>query len=760
MDARDASILNLNAVRVWQLAADRRRPDGQRIGELPSEPCRRGVDQPQPGQHGLGCAAKAAALSGLSRGHRQGFCLASVPDTSTTFSIAAVPRVVYSKAHMLGRRIGQYHVTRKVGEGGMGVVYEAVHDRLKLRAAIKVLFATCGKDSPEAVRFFAEARATSTVQHSSLVRLFDFGQLDDGTVYMMMEYLDGETLRDHLIHSGGKLTAPQALPLIEQMASVLSAVHAAGIIHRDLKPSNVMLVPDKEAVGQKRVKLLDFGVAKFLDEQVSQTQSGNIVGTPRYMSPEQCEAMELDDRTDVYSLGLIVFEMLTGGWPYNSSTKSRQALMHAHVLEKPRSLRQLLPDAPRELTVLIADMLSKDPAMRPSMAAAAERLASLRGNSGTDLGPSAEPAAAVETPPNGVAHRAESATETGSSAPVLFQSTPPLAAKVISAQPSFLGNYLTRRTLISGVALLAGMAGLLSMTLRGAPSPPTIAGMVYLPGKTFMMGSTPAEVEAAYQAGRLEPDTQRAFYEREQPRRKVTLSPFFIDEHEVTNQAFVAWLNMRLGGHKVEPINGHEQVFKEDRLILDLHPEQSGILYAHPKFLVRPGFEQLPVVRVTWSGAMYYCQAQGKSLPTEAQWEYAARGGGKYAYPWGNEPPRCEGVAFGRDPGQECSPSWKLPTAVGTMPMDQSPQGVRDLAGNVEEWVLDRFVLLYPSCGACKDPVVERVVGEKSGSLHRVVRGGSFQESAPPSRAAGRSRWIEGEFTQNLGFRCAVSAIQ
>ena len=661
---------------------------------------------------------------------------------------------------MLGRRFGQYRVTRKVGEGGMGVVYEAVHEQLKLRAAVKVLFVACAKDSSEAARFFAEARATSAVQHSSLVRLFDFGHLDDGTIYMMMEYLDGETLRDHLANSGGKLPTTQALLIIEQMAAVLSAVHAAGIIHRDLKPSNVMLTPDKEAVGQRRVKLLDFGIAKFLDEQVSQTQSGNVVGTPRYMSPEQCEATGLAAHTDVYSLGLILFEVLTGESPYEPGVSGRQALMHAHVFEKPRSLRQLLPEASRELTALIADMLAKDPATRPSMSEVAERLAALRSQEGSALGLSSEPAAAMKTPPSGVGNRAAPATETGTSGAVLLQFSPPPAAKGISAPRSVLGKYLTRRTLMVGVALLAGLTGLLVMTLRGPSAPLTIAGMVYLPGRAFMMGSTPEEIEAAYRAGRFEPYAQRAYYEREQPRRKVTLSSFYIDEHEVTNQDFAAWLNMRLGGHKVEQINGHDQVFKEDHLILDLHPEQSGILYAHPKFLVRPGFEQRPVVRVTWAGALSYCQAQGKSLPTEAQWEYAARGGGKYAYPWGNEWPRCEGVAFGRDPGQECSPSWKLPAAVGTMPMDQSPQGVRDLAGNVEEWVLDRFVLLYPSCGACKDPVVEKVVGEKDGSLYRVVRGGSFQESDPPTRAAGRSRWSEGKFTQNLGFRCAVSAIQ
>jgi serine/threonine protein kinase len=156
----------------------------------------------------------------------------------TSASLLSLPFIgkVYPESLMLGRRIGHYRVVRKVGEGGMGVVYEAVHEQLKLRAAVKVLFASCDRDSPEAVRFFAEARATSAVQHSSLVRLFDFGQLDDGTVYMMMEYLEGETLREHLGRSG-KLPIEQVLPLVEQMAAALAVVHAAGIIHRDLNQS-------------------------------------------------------------------------------------------------------------------------------------------------------------------------------------------------------------------------------------------------------------------------------------------------------------------------------------------------------------------------------------------------------------------------------------------------------------------------------------------------------------------------------------------
>lgn len=641
----------------------------------------------------------------------------------------------------------------------MGVVYEAVHEQLKLRAAVKVLFVACEENSTEAARFFAEARATSAIQHSSLVRLFDFGHLDDGTIYMMMEYLDGETLRDHLAHSGGKLPPAQALPIIEQMAAVLSAVHAAGIIHRDLKPSNVMLIADTEAVGQKRVKLLDFGVAKFLDEQVSQTQSGNVVGTPRYMSPEQCAAKDCDAFTDVYSLGLVLFELLTGEWPYGPSVSDRQALMHSHVFEKPHSLRQLLPDASRELTALISDMLSKDPAMRPSMAEVTERLASLRAEQMIAPGLPSQRRDSSETLPSGASSNSPPATETGTAASALLQIAPPVTPKGVSALPSFLGR---RFVLLAGLALLAAaLGGFVLLKPRGVSAPPTIAGMSYLSGGTFMMGSTREEIETAFQVGRtLEPDAPRAIYEREQSRQKVTLSPYYLDVHEVTNQDFAAWLNMRLGGHNVKPLNGHDQVFKDERLILDLHREHSGIAYEHPTFMVRPGLEHLPVVRVTWAGAMAYCEAKGKSLPSEAQWEYAARGGGKFAYPWGNEPPRCEGVAFGRKPGQECTPSWSLPGAVGTMTQDRNQQGVHDLAGNVEEWVLDRFVLLYPTCGECKDPVVLKSAVDEQNNPFRSVRGGSYLESSPPTRAAVRSRWQEKGFAKQVGFRCAVSATQ
>jgi serine/threonine-protein kinase len=256
----------------------------------------------------------------------------------------------------------------------MGVVYEATHAHIGQRAAIKLLHAHLAGDERSRQRFSNEARAISLVQHPGMVKIFDYGQTDDGMAYILMEFLEGEPLSQRLARLGQRFPVAAALSLGAQMAATLAAAHGRGIVHRDLKPENVFLVPDPVAPLGERAKLLDFGIAKFLtDAPGRQTTVGLILGTPTYMAPEQCEGREdLTDRVDVYALGVMLYELLAGEPPFVAETAA--SLMRQHMFKELPPLCRRQPDLPDHVVALVHDMLAKDPAARPSMSEVAARL--------------------------------------------------------------------------------------------------------------------------------------------------------------------------------------------------------------------------------------------------------------------------------------------------------------------------------------------------------------------------------------------------
>lgn len=258
----------------------------------------------------------------------------------------------------------------------MGAVYLAVHSQIGKRAAIKVLHRHLSEDPKMLDRFLTEARTTSKAQHPGLVAIQNYGQLDDGTAYILMEYLEGETLAQRLQRATGmrqRLPLSEVLALGAQLADTLSATHRLGIIHRDLKPDNIFIVPDPVAPGGERTKILDFGIAKINDSAGRKTTVGLILGTPTYMAPEQCEGREdLSGKVDVYALGVMLFEMLTGEPTFVAESAS--ALMRQHMFREARSVVALAPEVPAAVADLVAEMLRKDPAARPDMAQVAARL--------------------------------------------------------------------------------------------------------------------------------------------------------------------------------------------------------------------------------------------------------------------------------------------------------------------------------------------------------------------------------------------------
>ncbi len=281
-----------------------------------------------------------------------------------------------SQRAMLGREIiGQYVIVDKLGEGGMGEVYLADQPAIGRQVAIKIVHPqTRASEHDEHVqRFRNEAKAAASLESPHIVQIFNWGELDDGTLFMAMEYLPGHMLAQ-LIRDRGALDAELAVAIAEQICAALAEAHAAGIVHRDLKPSNIMLIERGEQTNF--TKVLDFGVAKLEGSDI--TRSGAMFGTPQYMSPEQLRGDGLDGRSDLYSLGVMLYEMLAGSLPFSSPTAVGFVTAHLHESPPP-----LPAEVPRELAEVVMLLLAKDAGERPADAAAvvAELRAALGGRS-------------------------------------------------------------------------------------------------------------------------------------------------------------------------------------------------------------------------------------------------------------------------------------------------------------------------------------------------------------------------------------------
>ena len=263
----------------------------------------------------------------------------------------------------------KYHLEERLGEGGMGTVYRARHLLMDRPVAIKVLHPQFVDNEAARSRFQLEARAAVLLHHVNAVSVTDFGQTADGLVYIVMELLEGRTLREILVKEAPLETA-RATSVMLQTSAAVAAAHKAGIIHRDLKPSNILVTQSADAPAI--VKVLDFGIAKLaadiLDEEDAGavTLPGTPIGTPRYMAPEQYEGLELTPAADVYSLGVILYELLTGMAPFTGVTPVEIAIKHAS--HAPLSPRAIVAGIPEDVERVVLHALEKQPEARPANA--------------------------------------------------------------------------------------------------------------------------------------------------------------------------------------------------------------------------------------------------------------------------------------------------------------------------------------------------------------------------------------------------------
>jgi eukaryotic-like serine/threonine-protein kinase len=290
---------------------------------------------------------------------------------------------------------GRYRVLRRLGEGGMGEVFLAQHEAIEKRVALKVLRRELSEKADVVARFQQEAKSASRIKHPNVVDVFDFGQTEDGRSFLALEYLDGRDLAAELARGPQLLDRRRVIHITLQVASALAAAHARGVIHRDLKPENVFLQNDER--GDDLVKIVDFGIAKLreygreggsfpppmpaalLADEISSpkrlTRAGTIFGTPEYMAPEQAAGRDVDARADIYAVGILLYEMLTGRVPFIADTLIRTLTLQ--INEKPLPMRAVNPAAPVSdaLEAVVAKALEKNPADRyPSMTELAQAL--------------------------------------------------------------------------------------------------------------------------------------------------------------------------------------------------------------------------------------------------------------------------------------------------------------------------------------------------------------------------------------------------
>lgn len=271
---------------------------------------------------------------------------------------------IVSLDHVFPEKFGSYRVLKLLGKGGMGSVFLAEDPMLGRRVAIKTLRPELAADERSKERFLREGRICSAIKHEHIVTIYSVGE-ESGIPYLAMEYLEGYSLED-IIQKKKKLNWIQIIRLGREIARALTVAHAHKLIHRDIKPANIWLETIDKKSGKTRVKILDFGLARYLHQEGGPTQAGMVVGTPHYVSPEQARGKDLDSRSDLFSLGVVLYRLSTKKFPFDGD--DTLALLTALAVDNPQPMCEHAPDVPPGLDAIVLNLLEKSPECRPASA--------------------------------------------------------------------------------------------------------------------------------------------------------------------------------------------------------------------------------------------------------------------------------------------------------------------------------------------------------------------------------------------------------
>jgi serine/threonine protein kinase len=388
-------------------------------------------------------------------------CGKEYPNMMTLCSVDAA--VLQSPSDpLLGQTLaGKYRVEKLIKRGGMGAVYQGKHVLMDKTVAIKVLRPALAVDDDVVARFSREAKAASRISHPHAVSVTDFGESENGIVFLVMEYLDGRTLKE-IIRSEGAMALARVVEIIRQVTGALDAAHGQGVVHRDLKSDNIMV---SQTNGGDWAKVLDFGIAKIQQPEGVRdndiTAANLVIGTPQYMSPEQCSQTQPPDaRSDIYSLGVIIYEMLAGRVPFTG--ESATMIMMQHVQDPPPSVLATRPDLPPAVDGVITRALAKVPADR--FQTAGELFAALSAAAGEDVAAAPRSIETVTSVPVGPA-----ADDEDEETIVRPRQTPPYAPA--APVPDTMTSFSPWRIIVPAVIVIVVVFGIVFLLTRGAGQP-------------------------------------------------------------------------------------------------------------------------------------------------------------------------------------------------------------------------------------------------------------------------------------------------
>ncbi len=580
-----------------------------------------------------------------------GLDFTTILDSSPTESESRdTPGKTLEQGKILNKR---YKIEKLIGKGGMGRVYKARDMQLEEDVALKMLERRSA-DKTTVERFLQEIKITRKVSHENICRIYDLVEAD-GKKFISMQYIDGEDLHT-ILKQKKRLEPDKAFRILEDILGALSVIHRNGIIHRDLKPANILIDRNGKAY------LSDFGIAKSRESK-NLTTDGTMIGTPHYMSPEQIQGKELDPRSDIYSLGVVMFHMFTGKTPFNADSAVSVAVKHLE--EQPPRPTELNLSISKSLEKLILTCMKKKPYERPKdVEAILKELKSIQ-----------------------TQQRRLKKTSGDATMPDLPE-----------IQSEKTGNpllYIIPVVVVFLVAII--IIGILSTgdEENGIPNwdeteerltgDEAFEGMVLVTGGEALTGTS-------------------LYPEDNSPPHTTYLDDYYMDMHEVTNEEYASFVEFT--DHVVPP---------------------SWAAGNYPS-----GEDLFPVVGISRSDAQDYCKHIGKRLPTEEEWEWAARTEQGLFYPWGNDFNRSYAHLRG-----------EYPVQIKSYERDKNPLGIYDLAGNVKEWT------------------ISQIEDEKGKTVYYIAKGGSFSATTNPENGRLTRKELIRIFDENvgynfIGFRCVA----